>query len=175
MRALGIIFGTIIAIPILMIVAIGYLLFVPFDIIRYHKMPYYKDFNKKYRFFITSKDIVQLYNKIVKENLPIEYYCNNNFEYFVKDNQVLICDWSHEKFEEIEEQWYFDIECESGDVSSKLMSDVLLEEVENVLPEHKELPAKFVMFYSEVKDAEIFEEARKCPYFYCVFSVQTDL
>ncbi len=160
---------------LLLVLAIGYLLFIPFDIIHYHKMPYYKDFKKNYRFFITSNDVVKLYNRIKTENLPIEYYCNNNFEYFVKDNQVLICDWSHEKFEEFEGQWYFDIECESGDVSSRLMSDVLLEEVENVLPEHKELLAKFVMFYSKATDAEIFEEAKRCPYFYCVFSVETDL
>lgn len=48
-------------------------------------MPYYKDLKNKYQFFITSKDIVKIYNHIAKEQLPIGYFKNNDFEYFVKD------------------------------------------------------------------------------------------
>ena len=51
--------GIIIGVPITLVVCVGYLLFVPFDIIRYHRMPYYKDFKIKYQFFITSRDVVK--------------------------------------------------------------------------------------------------------------------
>ena len=32
------------------------------------------------------------------------------------------------------------------------------------------MPAKFLILYSDVTDAEKFEQVKKCPYFYCVFS-----
>ena len=67
----------VLCVPILLIACIGYLLFVPFDIVRYHKMPYYRDFKNKYQFFITSRDVVKIYNRIVREQLPIEYIKNN--------------------------------------------------------------------------------------------------
>ena len=37
--ALATVLGVVIAIPIFLIICIGYLLYIPFDIIQYHKMP----------------------------------------------------------------------------------------------------------------------------------------
>ncbi len=167
--------GLIIIIPVLLILCIGYLLFVPFDIVRYHKMPYYKDFKIKYRFFITSSDIVQLYNRIVLEQLPIEYVKNNDFEYFTKDNQVLLCNWGNEDFEQINDEWLFSLDDDSGDKTAKPMDEALFEERELLKPEHKELPAKFLFFYSDITDAEKFEKAKECPYFYCIFSADEEI
>lgn len=167
--------GIIIAVPIILIVCVGYLLFLPFDIIRYHKMPYYKDFKKKYEFFITAKDVVQIYNRIVKEQLPIEYVKNNDFEYFVKDNQVLLCDWGNEDFELIDSEWVFNLDDDSGDTTTKVMEEALTEEKALLKPEHQNLPAKFLLFYNDITDAEEFEKAKECPYFYCIFSVDEEI
>ena len=52
LNVVGIVLGIIVGVPITIVVFIGYLFFVPFDIIRYHRMPYYKDFKIKYQFFI---------------------------------------------------------------------------------------------------------------------------
>ncbi len=166
--------GLIVAIPILLILCVGYLLYVPFDIIRYHKMQYYKDFKKKYEFFITSSDIVLLYNRIVKEKLPIEYVNNNDYEYFIKDYQVLLCKWGNEDFKQIDNEWFFILENECN-TTQTAMEQALFEEREFLKPEHKDLPAKFLIFYSDITDAEKFEQAKECPYFHCVFSADEDI
>lgn len=165
--------GIIIGVPITLVVCVGYLLFVPFDIIRYHRMPYYKDFKIKYQFFITSRDVVKIYNRIVREQLPIEYIKNNDFEYFVKDGQVLLCGWGYDRFEQVDGEWFFVLD---GEYSTQTaMEETLNNEKELLKPEHKSLPAKFLIFYNDITDAEKFEQAKECPYFHCVFSVDEDI
>lgn len=70
--------GIVIGVPILLIVSIGYLFYVPFDIVRYHKMPYYIDLKRKYEFFITSSEAVKVYNHITREKLPMKYFKNED-------------------------------------------------------------------------------------------------
>ncbi len=169
----------IVAIPILILLLIGlvlYLLFVPFDILRYHRMPYYKDTRKKYKLFITSKDIVVLYNDIRQKKLPIEYFCNFECEYFIKDNVVLLPGWCYDSFEEKDGEWYFLFDCDSGSgeadtAAPTLMKDVLSEELVSIKEEHKGLPAKFLAFYNDITDAQKFEALKKCPFFYAVNSI----
>lgn len=136
-------------------------------------MPYYKDFGIKYQFFITSSDIVQIYNRIVREQLPIEYVKNNDFEYFVKDNQVLLCGWGNEQFEQIDNEWFFvlDSRCNKNIPIKELLED----ENNSLKPEHKDLPAKFLIFYNDITDAEKFEKTKECPYFYCIFSADEEI
>lgn len=167
--------GIIIGVLIFLIVCIGYLLFVPFDIIRYHRMPYYKELKKKYEFFITSSDVVKIYNHIIKKQLPIEYVKNNDYEYFVKDSQVLLCGWGNEDYEQIDNEWVFHLDDACGDTTTQAMEQALAEEKVLLKPEHKDLPAKFLIFYNDITDAEKFEQAKECPYFHCVFSVNEDI
>lgn len=165
--------GIIICVPITLVVCIGYLFFVPFDIIRYHRMPYYKDFGIKYQFFITSRDIVQIYNRIVREKLPIEYIKNNDFEYFVKDGQVLLCGWGYDGFEQVDGEWFFVLD---GECNTKMtMTETLDNEKDLIKHERKCLTAKFLIFYNDITDAEKSEQAKECPYFHCVFSVDEDI
>ena len=171
LNVLGIGVAIIIGVPIILVVVVMYLLFVPFDIIRYHAMPYYKDFKNKYHFFITSRDVVKIYNHIVREHLPIEYIKNNDFEYFVKDGQVLLCGWGNEQFEQIDDDWCFIMEEESDIPEKTPIQDVLSEEIEKLKYEHRCLPIKFLILYEDITDADIFEKAKECPYFYCCFSV----
>ena len=169
----GTVLGIIIGVSITLVVCIGYLFFVPFDIIRYHRMPYYKDFEIKYQFFITSRDIVQIYNRIVREQLPIEYIKNNDFEYFVKNGQVLLCGWGYDGFEQVDGEWFFVLD---GECNTKMaMNETLENEIDLLKPEHRCLPAKFLIFYNDITDAEKFEKAKECPYFHCVFSVDEDI
>ena len=167
--------GILIGVPITLVVCIGYLFFVPFDIIRYHRMPYYKDFRNKYQFFITSRDIVKIYNRIVREKLPIEYIKNNDFEYFIKDGHVLLCGWGNEDFEQIDNEWVFNLDDDCGDTTTKVMEQALAEEKELLKHEHKDWPAKFLIFYNDITDAEKFEQAKECPFFHCVFSADEDI
>ena len=107
-----IVISIIIGIPILLIASIAYLFFVPFDIIRYHRMPYYKDFKNKYQFFITSRDVAKIYNRTVREHLPIEYIKNNSSEaegiwkinIFGKSVEQLVSDGINSKLSQIGEE-----------------------------------------------------------------------
>ena len=166
----GTVIAMIIGIPILLIVCIVYLLFVPFDIIRYHRMPYYKDLKNKYEFFITSGDAVKIYNHIVRENLPIEYVKNNGFEYFIKDGQVLLCGWGYDGFVQTDGEWFFVLDGEYSNQTA--MKEILNNEKELLKSEHKSLSAKFLFFYNDITDDEKIEQAKECPYFHCVFSVE---
>ena len=173
LNVVGIVLGIIVGVPITIVVCIGYWFFVPFDIIRYHRMPYYKDFKNKYRFFITSRDVVKIYNRIAKEQLPIEYIKNNDFEYFAKDGHVLLCGWGNEQFEQIDNEWFFVFEGKCN--INMAMKEVLEDEKNHLKPEHKDLPAKFLLFYNDITDAEKFEQAKECPFFHCVFSADEDI
>ena len=163
----------VLCVPILLIACIGYLLFVPFDIIRYHRMPYYKDFKIKYQFFITSRDVVKIYNRIVREQLTIEYIKNNDFEYFVKDGQVLLCGWGYDGFEQVDGEWFFVLD---GECNTKMtMKETLENDADLLKPEHKCLPAKFLFFYNDITDAEKFEQAKECPYLHCVIEADEEI
>lgn len=149
---------------------IGYLLFVPFDIHRYHHMPYYRDLRVRYRCFITSSDVVQLYNRMVNEHLPITYMREQDFEYFIRDGLVLLCGWGENNFVQADGEWQFVLDGDDG-VS---MEETLQGERAMLKPEHRDLPAKFLIFYGEITDAEKYEHAKACPYFYCLFSADED-
>jgi len=160
--------------PILVLALIGYyLFFVPFEIISYHKMPYYKDLGIKYSSFITTSEAVKTYNRIVREQLPFEYVKNNDFEYFVKDGQVLLCTWIKEDFEQTNGEWFFVF---SGKYKTQIsMSETIEDEINLLKPEHKCLPVKFLIFCNDINDAEKLEQAKECPYFHCVFSMDEDI
>lgn len=169
LHVLGTALLIVVGVPVLIVLCLGYLLYVPFDIIRYRRTPYYKDLGAKYEFFVSSRDIVKLYNRTVREKLPIQYFNHEGFEYFVKDGQVLLCGWGYDGFEQADEEWFlvFDGECET----KMAMQETLENEIELIKPEHQSLPAKFLIFYNDITDAKRFEQAKLCPYFYCVFSV----
>ncbi len=157
---------------LLLVLAIGYLLFIPFDIIRYYKMPYYKNLKKKYCCFLTSSDVVRLYNRMVKDKLPIEYCSNNGFEYYIKDGQVFLLGWSSEAFDEDNGEWGFQLNENVADEQFVTMKDILEEETAQLKEEHKGLPAKFLILYDDITDAGHFEKAKECPYFYCADSIE---
>ena len=170
---LGNVLGIVVGVPILLMVCVGYLLFVPFDIIRYYRMPYFKDFKTKYEFFLTSSDVVKIYNRIVREQLSIQYVKNNDYEYFIKDGQVLLCGWGYDGFEQVDGEWFFVLD---GECNTKMtMKETLENEADLLKPEHKALPAKFLISYDDVTDAEKFKKAKECPYFHCVFSADEEI
>lgn len=172
LQILRVIAAIIIGIPAVLIFCVGYLLYLPFDIFRYHKMPYYQDLGIRYKLFLTSTDQVRPYNRIVRERLPITYFVRDGLEYFVKDDQVLICGWGCESFEQEGDQWYCVVDGE--DTTRMPIKEILANELERVKPEHKSLNGKILIFYSDVTDAEEFEEMKSCPYFYCVASADDE-
>ena len=168
LNAITNIFCIILGIIFALLFALGYLLYLPFDIIRYHRMPYYRDLKKKFHIFITSNDVVKFYNHAVKQKIPVQYFENQDTEYFILRDVVLLCGWSFEEFEQVDDQWYIVLGGECQTTFS--MEDTLAKEKELLLPEHQNLDAKFLIFYSDVTDADQYETAKNCPYFHCIFS-----
>ncbi len=165
-------FLVIVLIIILLIpLALLYLLFVPFDIIRYYQMPYYKDLKIKYHFFITSKGIVKLYNRIKKNNINVSFYRNGEFEYFIKDDTVLLYDWSHANFEKENGDWYLVEEHTDSEYEGLLLKDILEEERKNLKFEHQKIPIKILVFYSDVTDADRWKELQSSFCFACYFNL----
>jgi hypothetical protein len=70
-------------------------------------------------------------------------------------------------------EWFFILVGENN--TQMAMKETLGNEVDLLKPEHRDLPAKFLIFYNDVTDAEKFERAKACPYFHCVFSGDEDL
>lgn len=158
--------GIIIGIPLLLIACIGYLVYVPFDMIQYHKMPYYKDLKNKYQFFITSRDVVKFYNYIASKKLSIEYIKNEDYEYFVQDGVVLLSGWSNFDFEKDDDGWRYTF---SEDDEDKSMStqEIIAYDREMLKAEHKDMPVKILMLCSK-KETEKLEFLKECPHLYVV-------
>ena len=129
-------------------------------------MAYYKDLRNKYQFFITTRDAVKFYNYISNEKLSIAYFKNMDYEYFVKDGEVLLCGWSNEEFEKEGDEWHW---IYAGEDEEKNMSIQEIMELDRELlkSEHKELPIKILMICDK-KDSKHLEQIRECPYLYFV-------
>lgn len=158
----------IILFPIIILSFLLYFLYVPFDIIRYHKTPYYKDLKKKYKIFATNYVIIKTYNKIKENKLDIQYHYNDNFEYFVKDNETLMCGWSELEINEIDGEWYFGCDDESDTDSHISVSEALECDEVHLKPEHKNMDKKHLIVYDNSYDSELLNKAKKCPYFKCI-------
>ncbi len=86
----------IIFIPILLIVVLCFILYLPFDYIKYKRSYFYKEFKEKYTFFSGISPYFKMYNDIKKSRLPIEYIRNNSVDniygYFVYNKELIIVD-----------------------------------------------------------------------------------
>ncbi len=160
----------IILLPLLLVIGALYLVYIPFDIINYHRMAYYRDNKDKYSIFITARDTVKVYNQISKKNLPWTYVRNDSIEYFIKEGNVILTDWSSTDLD-YDTEWYFDLQ-ESGDASRFSVEEAISQDMLLVNNEDKEKPAKILLIETNSSGNYDFEKAKECPYFYCVPSVK---
>ena len=86
-----------------------------------------------------------------------------------------MCGWGNEDFAQIDNEWVFNLDDDCDDTTTQTIEQALAEEKCLLKPEHKDLPAKFLIFYNDITDAEKFEKTKECPYFHCVFSVDEDI
>ncbi len=96
LSTLGKVILEIFLIPLVLVMALIVLIFIPFDYLFYKRTRFCKDTGKKYFFTASVADHVRLYNKIKAENLPIEYYPyeeRRGLGYFICNNTLLIPDY----------------------------------------------------------------------------------
>ncbi len=92
---IGDFFGTLFAILVALIFGICVIFLLPLDYIKYKRSFYYKTERKKYKLYAASGVNFEIYNEIIKNNLPIKYIYNPNDDslergWFVYDNTLII-------------------------------------------------------------------------------------
>ncbi len=174
----------IIILPITLLMGLIFLLYLLFEIIRYFMSPYYKNTRNKYSPMSMQSDVVRLYNYNAKRNSNesrLVYFCNDAYEYFLKydyvlkcdltlDELVLLCGYSCDCFKQIDGEWYFVEEDGEGNKSAVSMAETLQDCRKKLKDKHRELDVKFLLNYEDITDADRFELAKTCQYFYCITS-----
>lgn len=83
---LGGFFGRLFGVLLALLLGICLIFLIPLDYIKYKHSLYYKTEHKRYRLFAGAGIYFELYNEIIKNNLPIKYIFNPN-------NDALECGW----------------------------------------------------------------------------------
>lgn len=162
-----IILGLIIGPPAIVLTILFSAVAIPVDIIHYHITRYYKEQRHKYKFGRGFSLEVKLYDYIARKKLPIEYFDNEGYEYFVKDGVVLLTSFINEEPEEDYDKWYYIEGYEPGTVYE--VQEIIESEREYLYPEHSSLPVKLLYFCD---DEEKYGEAKDYPYFYCLRKIK---
>lgn len=123
----------------MVVLGIFFILFLPFDYIKYKTSAYYKKEKKKYRCFETNDIYFKIYNEIIKNDLPIKYYCNPNNNrlccgWFIYENILIVSELVFLEYDEREKTWMCDIR-EERDLSETALENYL----ENAVKEANEI------------------------------------
>ena len=92
---IGDFFGTLFAMLVALIFGICVIFLIPIDYIKYKRSLYYKTERKKYKLYAASGVNFEIYNEIVKNDLPIKFICNPDDDslehgWFVYNNTLII-------------------------------------------------------------------------------------
>lgn len=86
LRKIGALFSCLFAMLIAIFLGVCVVFLLPLDYIKYKRSLYYKKEHKKYKLFAATDIYFDLYNEILKHELPIKYVSN-------PDNDSLECGW----------------------------------------------------------------------------------
>ena len=157
----------IIFIPILILVVIGFILYLPFDYIKYKYSRFYKDYKEKYTMFSGMSQYFEMYNAVKESGLPIEYIRNKNVDnaygYFVYEKTLLIFDYCL-FYDEYYQKWAV-VESNEEDrekfCSVEEMVEVMLDEVNEFMGEKACNKAIVLVDLSELHD-EYVDKVQEC-------------
>lgn len=130
--AIGSFFATVVGLVVLLFAGIGFLIYLPFDYFKYKNSIYYKTERKKYSLFAGLSIYFDIYNIILKNNLPIKYY-NPKEEslssgFFVYDKTLIIPACVLE-YEQERKDWFIKINEDSHEPDIQSLSEFLEEEI----------------------------------------------
>lgn len=147
-------------VPLLLLVLIFFLLYLPFDCIRYKRSRYYKDLRIKYRFLEGLSKEVALYNVIKEHDLPIEHIRYEDIDYF-RYRDTLILYYLSPVFDGGQNIWTVEIEDEYVSIEQEMAEE--LEEFGKRIGEGICTKAIALVDRSEIYDGDI-ENAENCPF-----------
>ena len=105
-------FLTVLAIVGLIFLGIGFAIALPFDYIKYKRSLYYKKERRKYTLLAATGAAFDLYNEILKHDLPIRFY-ENPYDpapacgWFVLDDTLIVADVFSFEFDEESGLWRY--------------------------------------------------------------------
>lgn len=113
----GRLFEGLIAIFLVPIFGVVLAIVLPFDYIKYKRSYFYQQERKKYTLFAGSSQNFELYNEIIKNNLPIQFVCHPDglgleYGWFVFNKTLIIPSVFSFQYNTNDGNWYYCIEDE---------------------------------------------------------------
>ncbi len=110
-------FSGILVFFVVLVLGICPIVMLPLDYIKYKRSPYYKKERKKYKLFAGSSSYFEIYNDIIKNNLPIQFIENPNEEsldagWFVFEDILIIPNVFSFEFDLEIQEWAYCVEDE---------------------------------------------------------------
>ena len=141
---IGDFFGTLFAVLVALIFGICVVFLLPIDYIKYKRSLYYKTEHKKYKLYAASGVNFEIYNEIIKNNLPIKYIYNPNNDslesgWFVYDNTLIIPNVFSFEYNTETKKWNYCCEVVEEDDTEKRIIMSLEEYIEIEVQEANEL------------------------------------
>ncbi|MBQ8620961.1 MAG: hypothetical protein IJ422_01470 [Oscillospiraceae bacterium] len=137
---------SVLLIPVMLLVLLGFLLYTPFDYIAYKRSSYCRDFGVKYRWLLGLSPNCRLYDAIQKMDLPIEYLpvpdeaWANAFGYFYHQGILILPDVAQLGYDRDANAWII----EEND-AEKPIADFVQEASEGFLKSFGGYPLKKVV------------------------------
>ena len=134
---------------LMLILVICFFFLMPIDYIKYKRSPYYKTEHKKYKLFAGSGIKFELYNEIIKNDLPIKYFYDPNNDslesgWFVYDNTLIIPNVVAFEYNTETETWNYCCEITEDDDTEKRVIMSLDEYLETEVREASELAGETI-------------------------------
>ena len=141
---IGSFFGMLFAILLALIFGICVVFLLPFDYIKYKRSFYYKKERKKYKLYAATGIFFEIYNEIIKNDLPIKYIPNPNDDsledgWFVYNNTLIIPNCLAFEYNTVTEKWNYCCEFPENDDADKSVIMSLDEYLETEIQEANEL------------------------------------
>ena len=163
---IGNFFETLLVMLMTLFFGISVIILIPFDYIKYKRSFYYKAEHKKYKLYAGSGTYFEIYNEILKNDLPIKYISNPDDDllrcgWFVYKNTLLIPNVFAFEYDNETKKWNYCCEVDEEDGTEKRIIMSLDEYIETEVREANELArenicdkAIILIDVNDIKNAE---------------------
>lgn len=146
---IGSFFGTVIGIAVALLFGVFLIFLMPLDYIKYKRSLYYKRERKKYKPFAATGEAFDIYNEILKNDLPIKYISNPKDEglvygWFVYDHTLLILNDFSFSYNSQTGNWEHVYEITDEDGNEKQMVTTIAEYIESEIQDANELAGETI-------------------------------
>lgn len=141
---IGDFFETLFAMIVALIFGVCVVILLPLDYIKYKRSLYYKTEHKKYKLYAASGVNFEIYNEIIKNDLPIKFICNPDDDslehgWFVYNNTLIIPNVFSFEYNPETKKWNYCCEVVEADDTKKRIIMSLEEYIEIEVQEANEL------------------------------------